>query len=235
MHVSRRWPQLPFVIPNLYAVEYQAASYSDASPTRLCISMPPELDRAVVKRKASFLAGRCCARGALTEAGFDHGAGVAIGANRCPVWPPGVVGSITHTGRFAAATVARTADMAGIGLDMEPLMDGDTCRRLNQYVTVPIERLSLASNLAAPQTLFLSFVFSAKESIFKCLFPLVNRYFDFSDVAIVALDPERGRFRFRVLRHLGPRAPEGLEAPGHVALVSGGVLTYVALANPGIS
>ena len=37
--------------------------------------------------------------------------------------------------------------------------------------------------------------FSAKESIFKCLYPLVNKFFGFNDAEILTLDRNSGVFQ----------------------------------------
>ena len=64
---------------------------------------------AVASRQREFAGGRTCARRALLRLG--HAAQpIPVGACRAPVWPHGVVGSITHCSSFAAAAVARAAD-----------------------------------------------------------------------------------------------------------------------------
>ncbi len=55
----------------------------------------------------------------------------------------------------------------------------------------------------------LTLVFSAKESAFKCLFPQVQRYFDFRDAAIVSADPTRAEFVLQLLVTLTPSLPAG--------------------------
>jgi 4'-phosphopantetheinyl transferase EntD len=70
------------------------------------------------KRRRDFTLGRSCARAALSKLGHDS---VAIGRdkNGAPLWPEGVVGSITHTTGYAAALVARLGQFSGVGVDME--------------------------------------------------------------------------------------------------------------------
>ncbi|WP_369826497.1 4'-phosphopantetheinyl transferase superfamily protein [Chromobacterium sp. ATCC 53434] len=71
-------------------------------------------------------------------------------------------------------------------------------------------------------------VFSAKESVFKCLYPQVGKYFDFLDVEIVALDARNRAFRFRVLADLSDRVAAGFEADGCYSILPGIVFTYVS-------
>jgi 4'-phosphopantetheinyl transferase EntD len=78
--------------------------------------LPQALRHATQKRQREFLAGRWCAKQALQGlgAGSTH---VAMAGDRAPIWPDGVVGSITDTGDFAAAAVAWAADVAGLGIE----------------------------------------------------------------------------------------------------------------------
>ena len=50
--------------------------------------------------------------------GRDEGP-IAKADNGAPLWPAGLVGSITHTQGYAAALAARAGDFAGLGVDAE--------------------------------------------------------------------------------------------------------------------
>lgn len=78
--------------------------------------LPQALRHATQKRQREFLAGRWCAKQALQGlgTGLTH---VAMAEDRPLIRPGGVVGSITHTGDFAAAAVAWAADIAGLGIE----------------------------------------------------------------------------------------------------------------------
>ena len=172
--------------------------------------MPEErtfLAHAVPARVLEFTTGRSCARAALAQLGCPPVA-IAVGDQREPVWPPGFIGSITHCKGHCAAAVAQydphAADsIASLGLDAEPAQPlsedvvGMVCCageqewiERNRQDGLPWDRL----------------VFSAKESVFKCLFPIARRYFDFRDIEL-SFDGER---RFQI------HAPSLPEAPKHV-------------------
>jgi 4'-phosphopantetheinyl transferase EntD len=70
------------------------------------------------KRRRDFTLGRSCARAALSKLGHE---GAAIGRDKhgAPLWPDGVVGSISHTTGYAAALVARLGQFSGLGVDTE--------------------------------------------------------------------------------------------------------------------
>ncbi|HEX4451740.1 MAG TPA: 4'-phosphopantetheinyl transferase superfamily protein [Kofleriaceae bacterium] len=135
--------------------------------------------RAVAKRRREFAFGRACARAAL-------GAEVAIGVGQggAPIWPAGVTGSITHTDDYAAAAVVRAGH---IGIDVELVA---------RIAEVPglAERVALPSERGVP----VGVVFSAKESVYKCLYPTAERFLEFAEVEL-AFD----RDGFRVLRASG--------------------------------
>lgn len=73
---------------------------------------------AAPKRRQDFAAGRACAHAALAQMGRDEGP-IKKGEDGRPLWPDGIVGSITHTGGYAAALVGLASDFRGVGLDAE--------------------------------------------------------------------------------------------------------------------
>jgi enterobactin synthetase component D len=165
-------------------------------------SLPRELRHATQKRQREFLAGRCCAAEALQclGAGSTH---VAMAENRAPIWPDGVVGSITHTGDFAAAAVAWAADIAAVGIDSEQIIDPATARDIADICMVDETTLFSAAD-GRSFCEFCTFVFSAKEAVFKCLFPLTRKFLEFSDVRITSLDWNRRYFAWTtVSEHVG--------------------------------
>jgi len=76
--------------------------------------------RGVAKRQAEYLAGRLCAREAL-RCVTGQASVPAVGEDRAPQWPRGVVGSITHGDNWAAALVAPNHQWRALGLDVERL------------------------------------------------------------------------------------------------------------------
>jgi enterobactin synthetase component D len=164
--------------------------------------LPQALRHAVEKRQREFLAGRWCAEQALRYlgAGSTH---VAMAEDRAPIWPDGVVGSITHAGGFAAAAVARAADIAGLGIDSEQIIDPTAAHDIADICMVDEAGLFKAVH-GRSFCEFCTFVFSAKEAVFKCLFPLARKFFEFSDVQITSLDWNRNHFAWTTVgEHTG--------------------------------
>jgi enterobactin synthetase component D len=192
----------PFVVER--DVTYDAAR--DADGTRFAaIPLPAALAHAFPKRRAEFLAGRHCAREALRAGAPEYaGADVAIGPRGEPLWPPGIVGSITHMPGYAAAVLARTTDAYGLGVDVEPLMPDEKAARLLKYIVANDELDALACATGWGTARLVTLVFSAKETLFKALFPTVRRYFDFRDARVVSVDPAMLRYEVRLLVTLTP-------------------------------
>jgi len=98
------------------------------------------LGRMAEVRRAEYSSGRRVARQALGLLGIADCSVTARG--RLPVWPAGVVGSITHSRTLALAMVGRDGDVAGIGVDLE--QESRVNERVATRVLVPAERESLA-------------------------------------------------------------------------------------------
>src|SRR5260370_8132884 len=72
----------------------------------------------VAKRRREFAAGRTCARRAL--AALDvYDIAILRGTKGEPLWPPGIVGSITHCADHCGAAVAPRQDVVSIGIDVQ--------------------------------------------------------------------------------------------------------------------
>ncbi len=147
---------------------------------------------AVAARRREFAAGRRAARAALRALGVAAAGPLLPDADRVPRWPASVVGSITHTQHLAAAVVlpttsavspAQTAPV-GVGVDLEDAIALPD--ELWPLVLTPAERAGRLHADAAATALSPALVarlhFCAKESLYKCVFPVVRRPFDFTDV-----------------------------------------------------
>lgn len=130
-------------------------------------------------RLREFAHGRGCAREALSRIGYSE-CPVPVGNDREPLWPEGVVGSISHSGDRAAAVVVQQADCRGIGVDLEinepldPSLLSMLCR------PEELDRIAESPEAGARTKL----IFSAKESVFKCIWPAVHRFVDFDEIEI---------------------------------------------------
>lgn len=130
---------------------------------------------AVEVRRASG-AARIVARTLIERLGHQRPA-LAKSPAGPPIWPEGVLGSLAHDSSIAVAAVTARANLAGIGIDIEPaeLLPAE----LLEIVTTPRERASLAAD---PHRGRLFFV--AKEAVYKAVFPRDQTFLDHHDVEI---------------------------------------------------
>lgn len=155
---------------------------------------------AVISRRREFAAGRACAAGLMNNVGLPS-APVAVAKDRSPVWPDGVVGSISHSRTLAGAALAlRASGICSIGLDieeLEPLADD-----LIDEICIDSERRWLASQ-KAPHGLLSKAIFSAKEAVYKCQYPITHETFGFEMIEIKLQIPQC-RFVARFSGNVGP-------------------------------
>jgi 4'-phosphopantetheinyl transferase EntD len=182
---------------------------------------------AVESRRREFITARRCAREALAKLGYAP-VPIREGGKREPLWPAGLVGSITHTDGYRAAAVAPQRILASIGIDTEKhdkLPDG-----VEEAITVAGEREMLAALSRAFRTTHWGrLLFSAKESVYKAWYPLTGRQLAFED-ARLTIEPA-GTFVAKLLVD-GTRADGGpplVELRGRFKVAQGLVATAVTV------
>lgn len=185
--------------------------------------------RSVDKRRAEFTTVRTCARRAMAQLGLPP-APLLSGPKREPLWPAGVVGSLTHCAGYRAAAVAWASDVTTVGIDAEP------------HEALPegvLPRVSLAAERARLRALpagvhWDRLLFSAKESIYKAWYPLARCWLGFEDARVdfrPGSDPARGTFTAELLVEgmplVGGQAVTVL--PGRYTVRDGLLATAIAL------
>lgn len=178
------------------------AAEVDQKSLRLFLSNPQEnklLDCYFAeKRKESFYLGRLAAHRALIQAGFSAYWVISSGLKGEPIWPKGLLGSISHTEELALAVVTANKNILALGIDLEL-----------QKRKIPLklkERICSKSEIAwcelEQENLRTLIIFSAKESIYKALYPLCNKFFGFKAVELSPLGGEQ--FQAKLLVDLSP-------------------------------
>lgn len=142
----------------------------------------PYVEGVVASRRAAFTTARACARRALADLGLPPVA-IPRGDEGQPVWPDGVAGSITHCDGYRAAAVARTEDVASVGIDAEPA--GALRQGVLARIASPGEREHLEALAGTrPDVAWDRLLFSAKESVYKAWWPLTGRWLGFEDAEL---------------------------------------------------
>jgi len=185
-----------------------AVSWCQSFTHRTDIDLFPQ-ERAVVagavaRRRAEFTTVRACARDALAAMGRPP-VPLLPGELGAPIWPSGVIGSMTHCEGYCAAAVACSDDVAALGIDAEPhgpLPEGVLELISSGEERAALEKLPVSEGIAWDRVLF-----SAKESVYKAWFPVARAWLDFHE-ATVELVPD-GTFTARILIP-GPTLPARL-------------------------
>jgi len=188
---------------------------------------PSELsvvERAVDKRRAEFATARVLARKALALLGVPA-ASLEPRPDRSPRWPPGTVGTITHTSGFCVVAVARSTQLESIGVDVE--RPGPLSHELFPLICTVEERSWLHTQPELARGSLAKLVFSAKEAFYKCQYPLTQRFLDFQDVEL-AFDQESLSFRAASVPSELDRAPIN-DARGRYLITSELIVTAVRM------
>lgn len=203
--------------------EYNIDSYNPSLFDSFNILAPVELKKSVHKRQAEFLAGRYTARLGLRA--FNVADDFIVSSkNRAPIWPIDMVGSISHTSTKAMTAIGMKDDFEYIGIDIETIITESDYVNILDLILVKNEHRWLTPNSA----LLLTIIFSAKESLFKALYPLVNIYFDFVDAQIIDIDLEEGTFTLELLKTLNDSFRSGAVFKGQYAQLEDSVVTLIA-------
>ncbi len=129
------------------------------------------------------------------------GGPVLAGTSREPIWPTGLVGSISHVAGVGVALVAPAELSDGIGIDIESQR---WAPELEDQVPRPEEREWLDAGSTTERSAKLLALFSAKESVFKAFYPSVGRYFGFAAASLV---PTSSGFAASLVEEIDDRYP----------------------------
>ncbi len=201
-------------------------AFESSVPQPARVLLPGEaaaIAHAVAKRAGEFAAGRACARAALATLGI-HGFELLNDAERAPLWPQGIAGSITHTRGLYAAAVARTTDVLALGLDAEAR--DSVAPRLWRRICTPQELQHLHALPEAQAVGLATLIFSAKEAFYKCQHPLTRQWLNFTDIAIRLED---AGFQVEPQRSLAIATLHPAPWPGRWLLTDAQTLTAVRL------
>lgn len=139
------------------------------------------IQRASTKRREEFAAGRLCAAAALKFLGAGSEA-VGREPGGAPIWPSGVVGSISHTDDVAAVAVMPSGGFSAIGLDIERV--GAVEPAFWRTLFSNTERGLLEQGQAGGHRLAATALFAAKEAFYKAQWPITHEWVDFLDIEV---------------------------------------------------
>lgn len=210
-----------FLPLELVVIEFDASSFNEQSFNLYHQPLPERIKKAVPKRQAEYLAGRVCASNALQTLQVSDTL-VDTSESRAPIWPQGTFGSITHTKGIAAAVAGIKTHPISVGIDIEKLMKDDQEIKLQTHILREDEKPqfeTLGQHVSHP----LSVIFSAKESIYKALYPFVEKFFGFDKAKLIAFNDTI--LTFEIMHNLSEQVQIGLQVNVHYQVINGLVFT----------
>ena len=192
----------------------------DGDPRRLYPEECAAVRLAVPRRQREFAAGRQAARRAMMDIGLAPSA-IPSAPDRSPVWPEGLVGSISHNDHACVAVVCPQGQ--AIGIDIEVHRPIETT--LWSTICTPQEMALLSSRTEPLRGLAVAHLFSAKEAVYKWQYPLTGRMLDFQQVQIT-LGATMQTFSARIA-DTDPAAAPAAEVNGHILVDQDHIVSWV--------
>lgn len=192
------------------------------------VECPVLLTRAGPKRKAEYFAGRLAARRALQFLGCKTFA-LPIGEHRLPQWPAGYRGSISHTRALAVSAVCQHDRYRAVGIDTETMFTADQCTKLTRAIVSEAEWNSVireGGTLTQPQLVTL--IFSAKEALYKALYPHTLLFQDFSAAKLTWICEKSAQFQIELACDWSGGYRTGTRFTGGFQFVNQSVITVIA-------
>lgn len=148
------------------------------------------VEHVTAARAREFGAGRAAARAAMELLGHVPRP-VLQGEDRAPVWPTGLQGSISHTGRDCLAVVTDAPEIAALGIDLEASTPLEPA--LWPEICTAAEMQWLASLGPSQRGHFAKLVFCAKEAAYKAQYQISRTLVDFHAMTLI-MDLRGGQF-----------------------------------------
>lgn len=179
------------------------------------------------KRKHDFRLGRAAARRSVEKVGFPVVTPILRGEHREPLWPVGLVGSIAHCAQYGIAATAWQQDVPALGIDIQLIEDRYTDELVARFADP--DEFDWVRSDPALRTERAVKLFSAKESVFKALYPLRRVWFAF-DVA--HLTPVQGEESFKATVRLPALSSGVIQLDVGISSYNGHIITGALLAQP---
>lgn len=172
-------------------------------------------------RRREFFAGRWAAASAIKNL-LGIPAVPARNDDRSPRWPEGIIGSITHDHHQAIAVVGNSSKVCRIGVDLESILSHSQSEVVKETTLTHQDEQYLG--YMSDQRRMITVIFSAKETLFKALYPEAGEYFDFKDAELVDVRPSS--VTLQLCKKVGSCFESGERFTVNYLIISESVLTW---------
>lgn len=210
----------------IWYCQFDHLTYHNYDYQRYDIKLPRIIANAPVRRRAEYLASRIAARKVIATLGYPK-FDLLPSQNQSPKWPIGIQGSISHHSHLAICIgwQAPKAGLYGIGIDIEMILTPQLAIKLWPKIINLIEWKFLQT-LPLPFYISLTLIFSAKESLYKALFPIVKCHFDFLDVQVISFTDTK--LTLELLVELSPQIGTDIIFDCHYVIQGNELLTVIS-------
>lgn len=167
--------------------------------------LPSSIQSASLVRQREFTTGRLLIHDLAGRADVASTFPLAIQASGMPTWPIGHIGSISHTSTTAFAILG-PASSENCGCDVEEIIPDAVMIHVEPEVLTAIESTKVTSSSA--RAVDVTLIFSAKESIYKAVFPTLRQFFDYSAFELEFKNDHMLRFRRNLAHPLADSLPD---------------------------
>jgi enterobactin synthetase component D len=164
-----------------------------------------QVQNCVLKRQLEFATGRWCMRKAISYLGRPP-CPILPGPGREPIMPKNMVGSISHTRGYCCAIAG--VGVRGVGVDVE-IIDPTVDQEVWKLIYGEQERLKMQAIKGMDPIRGSFAIYSAKETVFKSLYPFVKRYFGF-EAAHADIVPTENVIRVTLTQDLSVEFKKGI-------------------------
>ncbi len=230
--VLRRFASQPSMLSFLdfegivYTSKFKRSEYTEELFQQFVGKVPSHLIKANKYRKAEFLSGYFLSKYVLNEAGCDVSE-ITV-ENRLPVWPNGYIGSISQCKDLVAVAVCETHLYLSTGLNVESVFTQEVATEMSFSVLDPLEK-ALLSAAGFDFPTMTSLAYSAKESLFKCLYQIKKTKSTFLDYRINYIDSEKQTIEFKSDVNTYVYEGDVLTPKGHYLIDDSRVYTLVVV------
>lgn len=204
-------------------IKFSLANYDDLLFKKHSIQFPNALLSAVAKRRCEYLSGRIAAQTLLKR--VQNHDNVIQSQMRTPIWPRGWVGSISHTDQYAIAILIPQNKRYTPGIDIVEF-NPDAFEEIAEMFTNENERNLLIKN-EIDYNLALHIVFSAKESLYKSIYPQVNKFLGFETSIVTNINIKNQTITLQLVNTLTANLPAGYLHTAYYQIDKNKVVTLI--------
>lgn len=207
---------------HIYKCFFTEDNFDVASFNHHNIDLPPTLLKSHNTRKCHFFTGQYISKIALNDLKSDS-LTVQRHEDGYPLWPNRFSGSISHTKGLACCAISNTIKF--VGVDVQIKIADSALLLIENRALSSDEQHHIASTNVFDQSTAVTLIFSAKEAIFKAIYPNVRIMFSFDTLKLIP--PFNNELlTFELTHSLSSKYKRGMRCSAFLYVAKGHVVTW---------